>query len=158
MAPQFDSASMRTGKCISVQMLWNWETIDNCLISRSWHIKSKAQFAGSCIGIVLLAMCVPLLHRLARIYDIKILREHQRRLEERRGHKLKDIDNKGQNTSGVSAKVTKLIRSASEPGRFRPTLVQQLLRAVLHLSQFIIAYFLMLYVAFLPKNDECKDI
>jgi solute carrier family 31 (copper transporter), member 1 len=131
-------------KCLSPQMLWNWDTVDNCLISRSWHIRSKAQFAGSCIGIVLLAMCVPLLHRLTKIYDTKLLREHQRRLEERRSHKLRDLNTKRSNSSSFSTKLSKVIRSASEPGRFRPTFVQQLLRAVLHLSQFIIAYFLML--------------
>jgi copper transporter 1 len=138
-----ESIIMRNGECLTSQMLWNWETVNSCLISRSWHIKSESQFAGSCIGILLLAMCIPLLRRLARIYDIRILQEYQRRLDETRRQRS-SITEKTRRESFVPKKIADIIQHSSKPGRFRPSMIQQLCRAVLHLSQFIIGYFVML--------------
>jgi len=59
-------------------MLWNWYTIDACFISRGWHVRSKAQFAGSCIGVFLLVLAIELVRRAQREYD--------RRLTRNRGH------------------------------------------------------------------------
>lgn len=55
-------------------MLWNWYTIDSCFIARSWHVSTKGQFAGSCIGCFLLVLSAQWLHRVAREYDAAIAR------------------------------------------------------------------------------------
>jgi copper transporter 1 len=55
-------------------MLWNWYTIDTCFIARSWHVSTKGQFAGSCIGVFLLVLSAQWLHRVAREYDAAIAR------------------------------------------------------------------------------------
>lgn len=53
-------------------MLFNWTTIDACFLSPSWHIRTKAMFAGSIIGIFFLCMLIEALRRAAREYDRKI--------------------------------------------------------------------------------------
>ncbi|RAK92280.1 Ctr copper transporter [Aspergillus costaricaensis CBS 115574] len=54
-------------------MLWNWNTMDACFISSSWHITSPSMFAGSCIGVILLVICLELLRRVASEYDAFII-------------------------------------------------------------------------------------
>lgn len=58
----------------TVSMLWNWYTVDACFLSSSWHVTSKAQFAGSVIGICLLVMAIEGVRRLGREYDRRLLR------------------------------------------------------------------------------------
>jgi copper transporter 1 len=65
-----------------INMLWNWDTVGACFISRSWHITSPGMFAGSCIGIILLTMSLEFLRRLRRTYDAMIIRDFQRRYEQ----------------------------------------------------------------------------
>lgn len=57
-----------------ISMLWNWYTVNSCFIARSWHVRSKAQFAGSCIGVFLLVVLHQWLHRFAREYDAALIR------------------------------------------------------------------------------------
>lgn len=62
-------------------MLWNWYTIDTCFISRSWHVNSKGQFAGSCLGCFFLVLSAQWLHRVSREYDAAIARRKYLNLE-----------------------------------------------------------------------------
>jgi len=39
-----------------MNMLWNTDIIDTCIIFRSWHVSSISFFIGSCISIVLLGI------------------------------------------------------------------------------------------------------
>lgn len=55
-------------------MLWNWYTVNSCFIARSWHVRSKAAFAGTCIGVFLLVVLHQWLHRFAREYDAALIR------------------------------------------------------------------------------------
>ncbi|KAK8181046.1 Ctr copper transporter, partial [Phyllosticta citribraziliensis] len=107
-------------------MLWNWNTIDACFLSSSWHITSKGMFAGSCIGVILLVMALEFLRRTAKEYDRMLLRQHQRAIF----------------ASNNSSRSTMPAHSGKT--RFRPNLVQQLIRALLHMVQFAVAYFVML--------------
>ncbi|GMM33522.1 high-affinity Cu transporter [Saccharomycopsis crataegensis] len=68
------SSTASTGAKCKISMLWNWYTIDSCFISRSWHVHSKGQFAGTCIGCFLLVLSAQWLHRVAREYDAAIAR------------------------------------------------------------------------------------
>lgn len=95
-----------------MQMLWNWHTIDACFISTEWRITSTAMFAGSCIGIVLLVVCLEGLRRSVKEFDRLLARRHAASPE------------------------------AALP--FRPSALQQGVRAALHTAQFAVAYFIML--------------
>lgn len=119
-------------------MLWNWNTVDSCFIARSWHVTSKGMFAGSCIGVVLLGMCLELLRRSVKEYDRYLIRQHK-------AYFLAST------TSAVPA-ASKASGEGSDSGApacvaipaFRPNVFQQAIRAFLHMVQFAVAYFLML--------------
>lgn len=53
-------------------MLWNWNTVDACFLSRSWHVTSKGMFAGSVFGVFFLCMAIEAWRRLAREFDRRI--------------------------------------------------------------------------------------
>jgi copper transporter 1 len=110
-------------------MLWNWNTVDSCFISESWHITSKGMFAGSCIGVICLVICLEFLRRLGKEYDRFLLRQHELRAAM-----------VGSETS-VEASCLR-----SKPLAFTPSVLQQSLRALLHVAQFAVAYFVMLWV------------
>ncbi|OTB17474.1 hypothetical protein K445DRAFT_57242 [Daldinia sp. EC12] len=107
-------------------MLWNWYTVDACFISSSWHITSKGMFAGSCIGVILLAILLEFLRRSVKEYDSYLIR--------------KNVSNGLVSTfaGGLPS-----VNSASGNG-YRPKLFEQAIRAFLHTAQFVVAYFLML--------------
>ena len=63
------------------QMLWNWNTVDACFISSTWRITSDGMFAGSCIGVICLVMCLEALRRLQREYDAYLVRQYRKRNE-----------------------------------------------------------------------------
>ncbi|KAF9793444.1 copper transporter [Thelephora terrestris] len=54
-------------------MLWNTQIIDTCVVFKSWHIHSNAQFVLSCIAIVLLGVFFEWLRVYAKRVDRKIL-------------------------------------------------------------------------------------
>lgn len=121
-------------------MLWNWNTVNSCFISKSWHVTSKGMFAGSCIGVVLLGICLELLRRSVKEYDRFLLRQHKARfLATSTGSTTADTSKatgEGASDSGAAACV-------AVPA-FRPNVFQQAIRALLHMVQFAVAYFLML--------------
>jgi solute carrier family 31 (copper transporter), member 1 len=53
--------------------LRNTQIIDTCVVFKSWHIRSNAQFMLSCIAIVLLGIFFEWLRCYARRVDRKIL-------------------------------------------------------------------------------------
>lgn len=52
-----------------ISMLWNWYTIDSCFIAKSWHVRTKGMFAGTCIGVFLMVFFSQWLARLAKEFD-----------------------------------------------------------------------------------------
>jgi hypothetical protein len=104
-------------------MLWNWYTVDSCFIASSWHITSKGMFAGSCIGVILLVMALEFLRRSVKEYDRYLIRTH------------------------MVAHADKATGSPVPVAGFRPNVFQQAVRAFLHMVQFAVAYFIMLYVS-----------
>ncbi|TLS29520.1 hypothetical protein PpBr36_00642 [Pyricularia pennisetigena] len=95
-----------------ISMLWNWHTIDACFISADWRITSTATFAGSCIGVLLLVVCLEGLRRSVKEFDRLLARRHAASPD------------------------------AARP--FRPSALEQGIRAALHTAQFALAYFIML--------------
>lgn len=77
MGGMSSSHSASASPACKISMLWNWYTIDTCFIARSWHVKSRGMFAGSCIGVFFLVFASQWLHRFCREYDFAIIRRKQ---------------------------------------------------------------------------------
>lgn len=132
---------MDMGGGCKISMLWNWYTIDSCFLTSSWRNRTTAMFAGTCIGVVLLVMVLEGLRRAAREYDAYLLRQHAKQnvactnSSSRTGSEdLKD--------DGVLVQSSSINGTAIRP--FTPNLLQQAIRAFLHMSQFAVAYIIML--------------
>ena len=141
--------------------MWNWNTIDTCFISSSWHIKSKGMFAGSCIGVVLLVVLLEALRRSVKEYDRYLIRSNQVKhlisLDTVKtsnpgtaktgedGVSVAPLTNDSRsmfNKSSAFPTAVDVVSAAAQP--FRPTVPQQAVRALLHVCQFVVAYFVML--------------
>ncbi|KAH7364564.1 Ctr copper transporter [Rhexocercosporidium sp. MPI-PUGE-AT-0058] len=132
-------------------MLWNWNTVDSCFIARSWHITSNGMFAGCCVGVILLVMSLEFLRRLGKEYDRFILRQHTRHQASILSTNSIANSESGTGTSptiagkdnGTTVACTpQANRAAMAP--FRPNILQQMIRATLHMTSFTVAYFVML--------------
>ncbi|ORY12632.1 Ctr copper transporter [Clohesyomyces aquaticus] len=130
-------------------MLWNWYTIDACFLSSSWHITSKGMFAGSCIGVILLVLVLEFLRRAGKEYDRFLLAQHIRSLS------IPTPASSASSHNCSTAAVAKAATSSTAPtpngtyqpireSTFRPNVMQQAIRALLHMLQFAVAYFIML--------------
>jgi len=133
-------------------MLWNWYTVDTCFIAETWHNTSRGMFAGSCIGVILLVMTLELLRRSVKEYDRYLIRRHTTRSAaapaavpasgEGSEAGSSHPDSKAAFTTGGAAAAR--IVAAGTVGGYRPTIFEQAIRALLHMLQFAVAYFVML--------------
>lgn len=124
-------------------------------------------FAGSCIGVIVLVLVLEFLRRLGKDYDRFLVRQHGRQKSEFQtratidseaplngsadGQSKPNVDSgiqDGQDLNHVASAwddVSGLNRqSLARPRPFTPNLWQQLTRALLHMLQFGVAYFIML--------------
>ncbi|KAL3474696.1 Ctr copper transporter [Aspergillus californicus] len=153
------SDSDSEGAACVISMLWNWNTIDTCFLASSWHIRSKGMFAGSCIGVICLVVILEFLRRLAREYDAFIVHRAQAKAQYlpqsplQSATPLTHCDAAASSSSAdesqtAKAAITTTAKSsvAGAPSNFRvrPTIVEQFVRAMLHMLQFAVAYFVML--------------
>lgn len=133
-----------SGPACKISMLWNWYTIDSCFIARSWHVRSKGGFAGSCIGVVLLGMAVELVRRLQREYDRNLLARHAKSLESTAATTADSpegsVDHKH---PGEQSFVARMFVPTLSTG-FTPSFFQQAIRALFYVVQYAGAYFIML--------------
>ncbi|KAI0885904.1 Ctr copper transporter family-domain-containing protein [Annulohypoxylon maeteangense] len=127
------------GDSCKISMLWNWNTIDACFLASSWHITSSGMFAGSCIGVILLTMSLEFLRRTVKEYDRYLVRKHTSVPVAAMPTSSKDSDSKDAITSSAP-----LNPGARNSVGFRPTIFEQAIRALLHMVQFAVAYFIML--------------
>ncbi|KAI8691695.1 Copper Transporter integral membrane protein that functions in high affinity copper transport [Fusarium falciforme] len=125
------------GNGCKISMLWNWNTVDSCFIAETWHITSKGMFAGSCIGVILLVMTLELLRRSVKEWDRFLLRQHAAKFEG-------SAPAAAAATGSDSPKVASPVACATPLPPFRPNVWQQAIRALLHMMQFAVAYFVML--------------
>ncbi|KAL4979672.1 Ctr copper transporter [Aspergillus desertorum] len=143
-------------QCV-ISMLWNWNTIDACFLARSWHIRSRGMFAGSCIGVICLVVILELLRRIAREYDAFIIHRAQMRAQylapptqTKSGASFtspaseSDSAIGSNNGIGVQKTTANTETAPAAPFRVRPSLMEQVVRALLHMLQFAVAYFVML--------------
>ncbi|KAJ7346931.1 copper transporter [Mycena albidolilacea] len=56
----------------SMNMLWNTQIIDTCIVFRSWHVTSNAYFVGSCLAIVALGVFYEYLRAFSKSVDTRI--------------------------------------------------------------------------------------
>ncbi|KAF7376415.1 FAD-binding FR-type domain-containing protein [Mycena sanguinolenta] len=56
----------------SMNMLWNTQIIDTCIVFKSWHVTSNAYFFGSCIAIVCLGVFYEYLRAFSKSVDTRI--------------------------------------------------------------------------------------
>ncbi|RMD44449.1 hypothetical protein DV735_g744, partial [Chaetothyriales sp. CBS 134920] len=117
---------MSMGSC-KINMLWNWYTIDACFLSESWRITSAGMFAGSCIGVICLVIMLEFLRRVQREYDA-FTRRQDARLHSAVGSAARGVE------SGFS----------SITGNGSSDLKTGLIRSLIHMLQFAVAYFVML--------------
>lgn len=134
-------SSMSMGGGCKISMLWNWYTVDSCFISRSWHITSRGMFAGSCIGVILLVVLLEFLRRAGKEYDRYIIAQYSR--------SLATTPQSSSSSTNDHAKTPVATPSAAHcspvaASIFRPNVLQQGIRALLHMCQFAVAYFVML--------------
>lgn len=145
------SMSMGGGKSCKISMLWNWNTVDSCFLSSSWHVTSRGMFAGSCIGVLLLVMLLELLRRMVKEYDALLVRKHTTNSNSGSSStyvgagagpaQQQEASESGESKHhGVNVQPVGAVPS----GRFRPTVLEQAVRALLHMCQFAVAYFVML--------------
>lgn len=131
-------------------------------------------FAGSCIGVILMVMLLEFLRRTAKEYDRLLLRQHQRAMFAESsssgtftpppppppapaapattccdgGDNADSIESEKNDLPKSSPAVTTATRAPAfqtkRTTRFRPNVMQQAIRALLHMLQFALAYFIML--------------
>ncbi|KAF8070039.1 Ctr copper transporter family-domain-containing protein [Lyophyllum atratum] len=65
---------MPMGHTCSMNMLWNTQIIDTCIVFRSWHIKSYQGFIFSCLVIVALGAFYEYLREFQKKYDVHLAR------------------------------------------------------------------------------------
>ncbi|KAJ5711105.1 hypothetical protein N7488_005261 [Penicillium malachiteum] len=123
------SMDMSVGNSCKISMLWNWNTVDSCFIAESWQITSKGMFAGCCMGVICLVIALEFLRRLGKEYDRFLLRSHKLRLRQ-------------SGSEALTAAEPLCAQSAIQT--YSPTILQQAVRAFLHMVQFAVAYFIML--------------
>jgi copper transporter 1 len=110
-------------------------------------------FAGSCIGVILLVICLEFLRRVGREYDAFIL--HRARLRAQYLTVPSAASAAGSSSDAEDTTANAKASSSSHPPPkaqncpsaevpIRPTLVEQLIRALMHMLQFAVAYFVML--------------
>ncbi|KAL5114615.1 hypothetical protein ACEQ8H_007520 [Pleosporales sp. CAS-2024a] len=129
---------MGMGHC-KMEMLWNWNVIDSCFLSSSWHITNNAMFAASCIGAFFLVVALEFLRRSGHEYDAYLLRQFQRQLRHQQ-----------------LALATATPADCCEPrapmpmqyATFRATALQQFIRALIHGGTLALAYIIMLLVMY----------
>ncbi|PGH17436.1 hypothetical protein AJ80_04806 [Polytolypa hystricis UAMH7299] len=133
------------GDGCQISMLWNWNTINACFISSSWKITSKGMFAGSCIGVILLVMSLEFLRRFSHEYDMYLQgrsRFFPRQIADSTATAA--LINPKTNNDTDEAEAEAARKPNCPPVLPRPTILQHVLRSLLHMLQFGVAYFVML--------------
>ncbi|KAK7906403.1 Ctr copper transporter family-domain-containing protein [Apiospora marii] len=126
-----------------ISMLWNWNTVDACFLTSSWHIPSEGAFAATCIGVMLMVVILEFLRRAGKEYDALILRQFKRHVEAQR------LGAAGKKDSPRCSASREPEPEEATPARpqvitFRASPLQQLVRSVIHAVTFGLAYIVML--------------
>ncbi|KAI5865799.1 Ctr copper transporter family-domain-containing protein [Durotheca rogersii] len=138
------------GDSCKVSMLWNWDTVDACFISSTWHIRSGGMFAGSCIGVILLAVLFEALRRTAEEYDSYLANRIARQGSLVAASAIKSGSNSPDPNPGSgagprpSSSAAPIVDVSVASSKYTPKIHEQAIRAFLYTAQFVVAYFLMM--------------
>jgi solute carrier family 31 (copper transporter), member 1 len=123
-------------------MLWNWYTVDSCFLSTSWHVRSNAAFAGSCIGAIFLVISLEFLRRAGREYDRSVIRSIQKARSTQDADSASARSNNGQKGAGIVTSTKQVFIGGGAVGR--PSIVQHGIRSFFYMCQFAVGYIIML--------------
>ncbi|KAJ5340523.1 Ctr copper transporter family protein [Penicillium brevicompactum] len=137
-----------------MDMYWNWYTIGTCFLAKSWHITSRGMFAGSCIGVICLVICLDFLRRVGREYDAYIVRQARLRQSARVTDIATTCDDNACPGTESEFSTPKTLNHATAvasgafvapgPVSYRPSLAEHTIRSLIHMVQFAVAYIVML--------------
>lgn len=139
----------RPAHSCKISMLWNWYTIDSCFIARSWHVRTKGAFAGSCIGVFLMVVAAQWLHRFCRELDNSIKQRHIARSQQSASDSSSEDIPKLSSPPHLTVSNPYLF-AVSHKWLFRsqndivPTFVEHLVRSILYTVEWGLSYLIML--------------
>lgn len=117
-------------------MLFNVNTIGSCFFTDKFYIETNGQFAGACILALVLVVALEALRRATREFDRFIQSQHVAQYRASSSGAAAAAAARKDSSEGV-------VSCAPIPP-FRPSLLQQAIRASLHMLQFGTAYIVML--------------
>ncbi len=121
-------------------MLSPFTDIDAGFLTETWHIENNGTFAASCIGVVLLVVCLEAMRRLSREFERRVLQgwRNQAQAQVVDGSGIQKDDHSPLNGRGKP--------SMTRAVMFRASPLQQLVRAIFHAAILGLAYAVMLLV------------
>ncbi|KAM3429323.1 hypothetical protein NHJ13734_008221 [Beauveria thailandica] len=126
------------GRQCQISMLFNVNTIGSCFFSEQFYISTNGQFAGACILALVLVVALEALRRATREFDRFITGQHIAKFRAQNGGAAASRKDSSEGVVAPCAPIPP----------FRPSLVQQAIRASLHMLQFGTAYIVMLFAMY----------
>jgi len=133
-------------------MLLNWNTINTCFLSSSFHVHSSAGFATVCICSFLLVIFLESLRRLQRKLDNYFRRKHRQQSNDFDVKELQSLNNSQSLVERVAIR-DRLGRASARKGQVA---LEQMVRGVVHMLQFGISYVVMLLVMY--SNGKLQGV
>ncbi|KAG0363802.1 Ctr copper transporter family-domain-containing protein [Gamsiella multidivaricata] len=123
------------GTC-SMNMLFNWDTENLCVVFESWMINTPTALVFSCIIIIGMAASYELLRAQSRRYEERLIEGARKRHGGDPSSRVVDA------SAGIAEDETPLLTSRA--GTLRLSNQQQLTRALFYMAQVFAGFFLML--------------
>ncbi|QRV93770.1 copper transport protein CTR2 [Ceratobasidium sp. AG-Ba] len=122
---------MDMGPKCDMNMLWNTQIVDTCIVFKSWHISSKATFFLSFLAIVALGVGYEWLRRAQTILDVRIARSISK-------GKASVLDNPSSEETPLNP------RALKQPSLSNLSPADRISRAALYGASVFLSFFLML--------------
>ena len=119
-------------------MLLNWNTIDACFLSAHLHMRTRFQFALTCLAAFLLVIFLEFLRKRQRSFD-RYLRDKHAFLQENTYVEPNDVTKRL-----LDAPSTGSLHSLFTRKRSFIVVLEQVARGLIHATQFSISYCIML--------------
>ncbi|KAF9973844.1 hypothetical protein BGZ73_002874 [Actinomortierella ambigua] len=133
------------GDMCSMNMLFNWDTKNLCVVFESWKIMTPLGLVVSILVIIAFGVAYELLRAKARQYD-EYLKEGERKRND--AASLANEDDTINHVGGGHAREDEIGLLSSRPRSIRDgdrlTNQQQLIRSLLYMAQVFVGFFLML--------------
>ncbi|KAK7692368.1 hypothetical protein QCA50_003993 [Cerrena zonata] len=133
-------------KC-SMNMLWNTQIENTCIVFRSWHISSNTAFVFSCFAIVVLGILYEWLRQAQGQFDVKIAATLSAQGKGKAAAARSGVSGSGRSTPEVDSEEAGLltgVRNLKEHTTTPLPVTARASRAVLYGAQVFLSFFLML--------------